>query len=205
MGADALAPVGPESPNVTRLYGFFLGGAHGFPADREAAATLEETWPQIRDTVRDNLLFLGEAVRFLAGEVGIRRFLDIGSSMPTMGNVHELAQQLAPDARVVYVDNDPVGVVHSQILLAPDLAAVAVAADLVRPDEILHHPAVSDLLDLSQPAGLLLVALLCFFAVMTRPVESGLGLLPGWDDDRQRRRTTSAGRLPVGAAMGPIR
>ncbi|MCK9904550.1 SAM-dependent methyltransferase [Frankia sp. Cpl3] len=108
MGADAIAPVGSESPNVTRLYGFFLGGAHGFPADREAAATLEETWPQIRDTVRDNLLFLGEAVRFLAGEVGIRRFLDIGSSMPTMGNVHELAQQLAPDARVVYVDNDPV-------------------------------------------------------------------------------------------------
>lgn len=89
--------------------------------------------------------------------------------MPTMGNVHEVAQQVAPDAQVVYVDNDPVAVAHSQILLAPSPAAVAIEADLARPEEILNHPEVSRLLDLAQPVALLLVAVLHFFPDDTGP------------------------------------
>ncbi|KPM56932.1 hypothetical protein E0F15_20520 [Frankia sp. B2] len=169
-GTDGVASVGAtEGPNVARVYDFFLGGAHNFPADREAAAQVERTWPQIRDTARVNRLFLGEAVSYLAGEVGVRHFLDIGSGMPTMGNVHEVAQQLAPDAQVVYVDSDPVAVAHSKILLAPNPRAVAVQADLLRPDEILDHPQVSRLLDLGQPVALLLVAVLHFFPDDTGP------------------------------------
>ncbi|ABW12268.1 protein of unknown function DUF574 [Parafrankia sp. EAN1pec] len=267
-GADGVAAVGAEGPNVARVYDFFLGGAHNFPADREAAAQVEGTWPQIRDTARVNRLFLGEAVRYLAGEVGIRQFLDIGSGMPTMGNVHEVAQQLAPDAQVVYVDSDPVAVAHSQILLAPNPLATAVEADLLRPDEILEHPEVSRLLDLGQPVALLLVAVLHFFPDDTGPrhpvaqlrdalpagshlvvthatgdgqsqqvteaaevyrrttapfqlrsrtevlsffddcalVDPGLVLLPGWEQDRRRgRSTTMEGRLPVYAGVGRLR
>ena len=267
MGAESVAPAGPESPNVARVYDFFLGGAHNFPADREAAAQVEQTWPQIRDTARVNRLFLGEAVRYLTGEVGVRHFLDIGSGMPTMGNVHEVAQQVAPYAQVVYVDNDPIAVAHSQILLAPNPAAVAIEADLAQPGKILEHPEVFSLLDLGQPVALLLVAVLHFFPDDTGPqrlvaqlrdampagsylvvthatgdgqsqdvteaaevyrrttapfqlrsreqvlsffdgcalVEPGLVLLPGWDTDRQRRRTAAEGRLPVYAGIGRIR
>jgi hypothetical protein len=267
MEPETFAPLVPEGPNVARVYDYFLGGAHNFPADREAAARVVETWPQIRDTTRVNRLFLGEAVRFLAGEVGLRQFLDIGSGMPTMGNVHEVAQQVAPDARVAYVDHDPVAVAHSQILLASNPKALAVEADLARPEEILSHPMITGLLDLSQPVGLLLVAILHFFPDDTDPqrlvaslrdalpagsylvlthatgdgqgrdvadaaevyrrttapfqlrdrdqvtrffdgtelVEPGLVLLPGWEDDRQRRATTADGRLPVYAGVGRIR
>jgi hypothetical protein len=169
MGQETSTPVGPEGPNVARVYDYFLGGAHNFPADREAAGRVVETWPQIRETTRVNRLFLGETVRYLAGEVGVRQFLDIGSGMPTMGNVHEVAHGLAPDARVAYVDHDPVAVAHSQILLASTPTALAVEADLARPEEILTHPEISGLLDLSQPVALLLVAVLHFFPDDTGP------------------------------------
>jgi hypothetical protein len=163
MGQDAVSAHGPEEANVARVYDYFLGGAHHFLADREAAARVIETFPRMRETARVNRLFLGEAVRFLVGEIGLGQFLDIGSGMPTMGNVHEVAQRLAPQARVAYVDNDPVAVAHSQILLAPQPGAVAVEADLSRPEEILTHPVITGLLDLSEPVGLLLVAVLQFF------------------------------------------
>jgi len=169
MEPETFTPPEPEGPNVARVYDYFLGGAHNFPADREAAARVVETWPQIRDTTRVNRLFLGEAVGFLAGEVGLRQFLDIGSGMPTMGNVHEVAQRVAPEARVAYVDHDPVAVAHSQILLASNPRALAVDADLARPEEILAHPAITGLLELSQPVGLLLVAILHFFPDNTDP------------------------------------
>jgi hypothetical protein len=171
MEPETFAPVEPEGPNVARVYDYFLGGGHNFRADREAAARVVETWPQIRDTTRVNRLFLGEAVRFLAGEVGLRQFLDIGSGMPTMGNVHEVAQRVAPEARVAYVDHDSVAVAHSKILLASNPKALAVEADLARPEEILTHPEITSLLDLSQPVGLLLVAILHFFPDNTDPLR----------------------------------
>jgi hypothetical protein len=169
MEPEMGAPVQPEGPNVARVYDYFLGGAHNFPADREAAARVVETWPQIGETTRVNRLFLGEAVRFLVSEVGLRQFLDVGSGMPTMGNVHEVAHQVVPDARVAYVDHDPVAVAHSKVLLASDPRALAVEADLAWPAGILAHPEITSLLDLSQPVGLLLVAILHFFPDDTDP------------------------------------
>jgi SAM-dependent methyltransferase len=120
-------------------------------------------------TMRANRAFLGRAVRYLASQAGIRQFLDIGSGIPTMGNVHAIAQQAAPDARVVYVDNDAVAVQHSRAILAQNDNATALQADLRRPREILGDPQLRDLLDLSQPVALLLVALLHFFPDSDEP------------------------------------
>jgi SAM-dependent methyltransferase len=113
--------------------------------------------------MRANRAFLGRAVRYLAGHAGIRQFLDIGSGIPTMGNVHEIAQQAALDARVVYVDNEEVAVLHSRAILTGNDKAAAVQADLRRPAEILGSPQLRGMLDLSQPVALLLVAVLHFF------------------------------------------
>ncbi|WP_277870104.1 SAM-dependent methyltransferase [Frankia sp. KB5] len=135
MGSDAGEPIGAEEPNVARVYDALLGGAHNFPADREAAARIERTWPGSREGARVNRLFLGEAVRFLAGQAGTRQFLDIGSGMPIMGNVHEVASELATNTRVVYVDHDPVVVAHSQVLLTSTPGAAAVEADLADPPD----------------------------------------------------------------------
>jgi hypothetical protein len=111
--------------------------------------------------VEDNRAFLRRAVRFLTREAGIRQFVDLGSGLPTQGNVHEIAQAIAPDARVVYVDNDAMVVTHSRALLAGN-NTVAIKADLREPDSILEHPEVRELIDFSQPVALLLMAILHF-------------------------------------------
>ena len=105
-------------PNVARIYDYLLGGKNNFAADRAAARRLIQAIPDIAAIARDNRSFLGRVVRYLAIEGGIRQFLDLGSGLPTQANVHELAQGVAPDARVVYVDNDPVVASHGQALLA---------------------------------------------------------------------------------------
>ncbi|HEX9356579.1 MAG TPA: SAM-dependent methyltransferase [Streptosporangiaceae bacterium] len=152
-----------EGPNIARVYDYLLGGSHNFAADRAAAADFLARWPDAPQTMRVNRALLGRAVRYLVSEAGIRQFLDIGSGIPTMGNVHEIAQDAAPGARVVYVDNDEVAVLHSQALLARNEHAAAIQADLRRPGEILANSQLRDLLDLSRPAALLLVAVLHFF------------------------------------------
>ena len=150
-----------NTPNPARIYDYLLGGKDHFPADRNAAADLLAIAPQARDGARENRAFLGRAVRFLA-QAGIRQFLDIGSGLPTQANVHQLAQQVAPDARVVYVDHDPVVHVHAAALLADNVTTTAVLADLREPDRILRHPTVRDIIDFDQPVGLLLVAVVHF-------------------------------------------
>lgn len=152
-----------DGPNIARVYDFLLGGSHNFAADRAAAGEFLARWPDAPETMRLNRAFLGRAVRYLAGQVGVRQFLDIGSGIPTMGNVHTIAQQQAPDARVVYVDNDEVAVLHSRAILASNDNAIAIQADLRRPDEILGNPQLCGMVDLSQPVALLLVAVLHFF------------------------------------------
>ena len=107
-----------DGPNIARVYDYLLGGSHNFDADKEAAAEFLARWPDARETMAANRAFLGRAVRYLAGEAGIRQFLDVGSGIPTMDNVHAIAQQAAPDARVVYVDVDEVAVLHSRAILA---------------------------------------------------------------------------------------
>jgi trans-aconitate methyltransferase len=117
--------------------------------------------PVARDVVEDNRAFLRRAVRFLTRHTGIRQFIDLGSGLPTQGNVHEIAQAIAPDARVVYVDNDAMVVTHARALLAGD-NTVAIQADLREPDVILGHPEVREVIDFNQPIALLLMAILHF-------------------------------------------
>jgi S-adenosyl methyltransferase len=158
---DWTAKINTGVPNPARIYDYFLGGKDNFPADRDVAEQIVAIAPVARDVVEDNRAFLRRAVHHLAGEAKVRQFIDLGSGLPTQGNVHEIAQAVAPDARVVYVDNDPMVVTHSRALLAGD-NTVAIEADLRRPDSVLRHPEVRELIDFTQPVALLLVAILHF-------------------------------------------
>ncbi|GAA1840395.1 SAM-dependent methyltransferase [Asanoa iriomotensis] len=146
---------------AARMYDYYLGGVHNFAADREAAEKIIAMQPTFPAIARANRAFLGRAVRFLA-ESGVRQFLDLGSGMPTVGNVHEIAQDVTPDARVVYVDIDPVAVSESTDILAGNRHVVAVNADMRNPKSILDHPQVRDLIDFSRPTAVLLAAVLHF-------------------------------------------
>ncbi len=144
-------------PNAARVYDAALGGTHHLPVDEEMLREAEKLFPNVSELAHANRAYLGRAVRFLAAR-GIRQFLDIGSGIPSVGNVHEIV----PDLRVAYVDLDPVAVLHGQRLLADDPAAVFVRGDLRRPDEILDDPDVRRVIDFAEPVGLLLVAVLHF-------------------------------------------
>jgi len=159
------APAGVDTrrANVARVYDYLLGGSHNFLADQDAGRALAAVEPNAREAARANRAFLGRAVRFLS-QAGIRQFLDIGSGIPTQGNVHEVAQQADPGARVAYADIDPVAVAHSKTILAGNDNAAIINADLRDPEKILGHPGTRGLIDFSQPVGLLLVAVLHFIA-----------------------------------------
>lgn len=148
-------------PSVSRIYDFYLGGSHNFEVDREAARRAMEFMPGLPKIMQANRAFMRRAVRFAADE-GIDQFLDIGSGIPTFGNVHEVAARSRPGARVVYVDHDPVAVAHSEAVLAGHDDADVVAGDLLKPREILSSPQVERLIDLNRPVALLLVAILHF-------------------------------------------
>ena len=130
---DLLQAFNPTVPNVARIYDFLLGGKDNYAADRDAAQRLLDAVPGAGRAARDNRRFLGRAVWFLAREAGIRQFLDIGTGLPTRGNVHEIAHAARPGARVVYADNDPVVVTHARALLADSLTVAAVQGDLRDP------------------------------------------------------------------------
>jgi len=146
-------------PSMARTYDFLLGGAHNFAVDRELAVHVARVMPDARSAARVNRAFLGRVVRFMTDR-GIRQFLDIGSGIPTVANVHEVAQSVAPECRVVYVDKDPVAVAHSELLLADNDRATVVHADMRDPESILDHPETRGLLDLDQPVGLLMLMML---------------------------------------------
>jgi SAM-dependent methyltransferase len=164
MGMLNPPPLGVDvsTPNVARIYDYMLGGKDNFAVDREAAGHLLEVAPDIRSIVRDNRSFIGRVVRYLAEQAGVRQFLDLGGGLPTQANVHEMAQRIAPEARVAYVDNDPVVWSHGQALLADGDRVVMALADLRHPEEVLGHPAITGLLDLSQPVAVLCVCVLHF-------------------------------------------
>ena len=143
-----------------RVYDALLGGKDNFAADREAAARLAERAPEVYEAARANRAFLARAVRFCA-EVGIRQFVDLGSGLPTSPNVHEVAREVHPDARVVYVDHDPVVAAHGRALNAADKTAV-VQADLRDPETILRNVGLWALVDFTQPVAVLAVAVLHF-------------------------------------------
>lgn len=149
-------------PHPARMYDYMLGGKNHFEVDRVAAEVALQAAPAARAMVRENRAFLGRAVRYVA-EAGVTQFLDIGTGLPGEGNTGEVARAIQPEARVVYVDYDPIVAVHSRALLAGDESRTAVVlADVREPKAILDHPQVRDLLDFDQPIAVLMVALLHF-------------------------------------------
>ncbi|MCI3275362.1 SAM-dependent methyltransferase [Streptomyces cylindrosporus] len=167
----------PDKASVARMYDAMLGGQHNFAIDREAVAAFSAIDPQVRTLARANRAFLGRAVRFLAA-AGVRQFIDLGSGIPTQGNVHEVAQTASPGARVVYVDNDPVAVAHSASLLADNPDAAIVDADIRRPADILGSPQVRKLIDFERPVAVLMNAILHFVS----PDEDPAGIVAAFRD-----------------------
>lgn len=150
-------------PSSSRIYDYMLRGTHHFEADVQAAKRILAAAPEIGDCAWSNRGFHQRAAKWIAQQ-GVRQFLDIGSGLPTVGNTHEVVQRVHPDARVVYVDNDPMVELHSQGILDGTGQVRVLCADLREPDSILDHPAVRELIDPGQPTGLLMTAVLMFVA-----------------------------------------
>ena len=187
---DAPPEINTNVAHPARVYDYWLGGKDNFPADRALAEHIMQAIPTMRAMAAANRDFLVRAVRYLAEQAGIRQFLDIGTGIPTSPNVHEVAQAVAPDARVVYVDNDPIVLAHARALLKSQAAGAAafILADLRQPRAILDHPTVQDTLDLSQPVALLMVAVLMYFRDSEEPNPYGMV-------------TTMLERLPSGSYL----
>jgi hypothetical protein len=160
-----------EKPNAARVYDYYLGGACNFAQDRAFAEKFLEIVPNVDKSFRANRAFLRRAVRFCV-DAGIRQFLDIGSGIPTVGNVHEIAQEMAPECRVVYVDNEPIAVAHSEAILDGNDNATILQADLSDPETILSSQSVKRLIDFDEPMALLMVAVLHFVPESADPRAS---------------------------------
>jgi hypothetical protein len=151
-----------QVPHIARIYDYWLGGKDNFAADRELGERTLQAYPNLVFSVRANRAFLARAVRFLAAEMQIRQFLDIGTGIPTVNNTHEVAQGVAPESRIVYVDNDPIVLSHARVLLTSEPAGMCayIDADLRDPDKILAIAA--ETLDFSQPVAVMLIAVMHF-------------------------------------------
>lgn len=165
-------PVGKidvDRPSSARIYDYFLGGAHNFEVDRNAATELAKVHPAIGLAMRANRSYLRRAVNYMAQQ-GLDQFLDLGSGIPTVGNVHEIAQRANPAARVVYVDIEPIAVTHSNTILAGNDNAIAIEADLTDARQVLSDPDLEKLLDLTRPIGLILAGVLQYVSDDANPV-----------------------------------
>jgi hypothetical protein len=147
-------------PHSARIWNYWLGGKDHYPVDREAGDRFQETYPDIVDVARSVRYFLARAVQHLGGEAGVRQFLDIGTGLPTVDNTHEVAQRVAPESRIVYVDNDPLVLAHARALLTsrPEGACDYIDADVRDPDAILS--AAADTLDFGQPVALMMLGIM---------------------------------------------
>ena len=203
-----------DKPSPARIYDYLLGGYHNFEVDRKAAQQFVEMLPDIPIYFKANRAFLRRAVSFLADQ-GIDQFLDLGSGIPTVGNVHEVAQKVNTSARVVYVDNDPVAVRHSKTILNGNPHSAAISGDIREPEAILDHPETRRLLDFTKPTAVLLLAVLLFvtddeaayrlvrvvretlapgsYIVISHPTEEGLPP----ENLEQGRRLYAASGAPV--------
>ncbi|CAA9461846.1 MAG: hypothetical protein AVDCRST_MAG14-2578 [uncultured Rubrobacteraceae bacterium] len=150
-----------NKPSASRIYDYLLGGYHNFEVDRMAARKITEVMPEMPLYMRANRAFLRRVVRYLVKQ-GVEQFLDIGSGIPTVGNVHEIAQEANPSARVVYVDREPVAVHQSKALLQGNPNATIIQADLRQVEDILDHPEARRLLDPSKPTAVLILSVLLF-------------------------------------------
>jgi hypothetical protein len=195
------------------MYDYYLGGSHNFAADRAAAQQVLAAIPDASLGAQANRAFLRRAVRYVVG-AGVRQFLDIGSGIPTLGNVHEIAQQADPEARVVYVDLDPVAIAHSRHLLAGNDRATAIQEDGRHPGRIVAHPDVRALLDFDQPVAVMMVAMLHFVSDEEDPagmiralhdtVASGSYLVLTHGTDESRPREGAAGRAVYQRTASPL-
>lgn len=157
---DLMAGIDTAVPQSARVWNYWLGGEDNYPVDHAAGDQVLAVYPQMADAARAARHFIARVVRYLAGEVGIRQFLDVGTGLPTVDNTHEIAQRVAPDAKIVYVDNDPLVLAHARALLtsSPEGVTVYIDADLHEPDAILRQ--VTRTLDLTQPTALMLMGIL---------------------------------------------
>ncbi|GAB3969844.1 SAM-dependent methyltransferase [Actinoallomurus acanthiterrae] len=161
----------PDIPSPARVYNYILGGKDHYPADRVVAENTMAALPSARDAAMENRGFLRRATRYLAAEAGVRQFLDIGTGLPSNGQVHEIVQGVAPESRVVYVDNDPVVLAHGRDMLHGIDGTTIVRHDLREPEAILDDPQLRRLLDLDRPVALMLVAVLHFVADSEDPYD----------------------------------
>jgi len=159
-----------DRASAARIYDFFLDGSTNFEVDRNAAKEVLAVLPEARVFARNNRAVLRRFVQYCI-EHGVRQFLDLGSGLPTAGNVHEIAQRLVPDARVVYVDNEPVAVTHSLDILKDNPYATCIQEDITNPDRVLQHPKTLELLDFSQPIMVLMCAVLHFIPDQQQPAR----------------------------------
>jgi S-adenosyl methyltransferase len=169
-----------DVPHPARMYDYYLGGKDNYPADREAAEAVLAAEPMARIIALENRGFLRRAVRHLVRDRGVRQFIDIGTGLPTAKNVHEVAQELEPETRIVYVDNDPIVLRHAQALMDPNKNTRVVLGDITKPRDLVNGGAL-DLIDFERPVALLLIAVLHFVPDHEDPrgiVEYLLSLLP---------------------------
>ncbi|MFL6112867.1 MAG: SAM-dependent methyltransferase [Catenulispora sp.] len=166
------AVIDTSTAHIARVYDYFLGGKDNFPADRQAAARILKGNPGMRDTCREQREFLRRAVRFLT-RAGIRQFIDIGTGLPTQENTHEVAQAIAPETRVAYVDNDPIVLAHARVLMADrdHGRTVFVHADARDPERLLADPMLTGVIDFTEPVAVLLIGILHFMPDDERPGE----------------------------------
>ncbi|WP_112246623.1 SAM-dependent methyltransferase [Kribbella monticola] len=155
--APSSAPVGVDTTraSIARVYDAFLGGKDNFEIDREVLRQVATVAPQVTDLAWSNRNFLIRACRFLAGQAGIKQYLDCGSGLPTAENTHQVVQRLQPDAKVLYIDNDPVVLAHGRALLEENENTLFVSADIFEPEQVLGLPEVREFLDFSQPIALI--------------------------------------------------
>jgi hypothetical protein len=168
-----------DRPHSARVWNYLLGGKDNYPVDSEAGDVILSTFPEFAAVARLQRQFLARAVHFLAGEAGIRQFLDIGTGLPTADNTHELAQRIAPESRIVYVDNDPLVLTHAQALLTstPEGACAYIDADVRDPERILAEAAKT--LDFSRPIALTMLGIMGQIADAERPAELVARLVAG--------------------------
>jgi trans-aconitate methyltransferase len=168
-GIGDLPGIDPSKAHAARMYDYYLGGENNFEADRMACVQLDNMMPGVRGLAINNRRYLVRLVRTLASEYGVRQFLDIGSGLPTENNVHQVAKQAHPDARVVYVDNDPIVAVHARALTHDDGSTAFVLEDFRNTDAILNHPDTQRLIDFTEPVALLLLSFLHFIPDRDHP------------------------------------
>jgi hypothetical protein len=161
--------IGLTRPSVSRTYDYYLGGGDNFEIDRAAAHEVMNRLPNTRLIAQENRAFLGRAVRYLAGSCGIHQYIDIGSGLPTQENVHQVAQKIAPDSRVIYINNDPIVLSRGRALLAENGYTTVVTTDLRKPETILNDPDLRRLIDPSVPVAVLMNAILHFLSDQEHP------------------------------------